>query len=292
MSGAASELLYTSLLGGGLYKVSELDYPLQAVFLAGSEIRLQTAGGLDVRARFDGGLNGYVGAMTDSDYLDFNGVKTDFSESGAYVERAILLDVRAGWDFGSERSFLFEPFAAFMYSDVEWEAEGGYYQYPSSGEEGSYPPWSPSEPQESLSGPVLMYDQAFLIPAVGVRLSLAVTRALSIEGSCAFSPFAFGEDVDNHLLTLTDYYDSMSGGIYFEPELSFTVRPLKDREAFEASLRLSYVSIAEPNSGTVQVGDNNPADSAYGTISGPVEGYYSGATFQALTAEIAASLAL
>ncbi len=72
------------------YKNSELDWPMMPMIFAGGTLSLDTAVGffatLDVRQ----GFSGKAGTMTDSDFLNGDGVRTHYSQSDSWAERANL----------------------------------------------------------------------------------------------------------------------------------------------------------------------------------------------------------
>ena len=280
--GLARELVYV-----GSYKLSELDYPLQPMAYAGARVELGAFGGLDASLRFRGGIPAWTGSMTDSDYENFDGVKTHFSQSDSYLERSVFVNARLGWRFAPSPAIVIEPFAAYIYLDIKWSAQNGYYQYPPETSP-PYTPWSPSEPKVPLSGVVLTYEQTFMIPAVGIRVIGRVSRTLSLDASVALSPFAALNDVDEHPLRYLAFYDSMAGGFYIEPELAVSWQVARD---LELSVRLSYLSISEPNNGTTVVVDTNPNDATYG-VPTLLTSQYSGATMSAFGAEVGGRLKL
>jgi len=284
--GMAKELVYV-----GSYKLSELDYPLQPLAYAGGRIEIGAFGGLDATVRFDAGIPSKSGSMTDSDwdYIDYPpippGVQTNFSQSDSYLQRAILFDARIGWKIAASPALVIEPFAAYKYLDIKWSAQNGYLQYPPQASP-PYTAWSPSEAKVPLYGTVLTYSQTFMIPAAGIRVIGRVSGSLSIEGSVALSPFAFLNDVDEHPLRYLAFYDSMAGGFYFEPELAVSWQAASN---FELTMRLSYLSIVEPNTGTTVMLDTNPNDAQYG-IPTLLTGQNSGGTLSAFGAEVGARL--
>ena len=81
------------------YKVSELDWPLLPVFTMGANLDVATKAGFRAALEVQRGLPGYDGIMTDSDFLNGDGVKTHFSQSNGYSEGITALDARLGWSF-------------------------------------------------------------------------------------------------------------------------------------------------------------------------------------------------
>jgi hypothetical protein len=43
------------------------------------------------------GIAGVCGRIGDSDYLNYDGVKTHYSEHDCYAEQALLADLKIGW---------------------------------------------------------------------------------------------------------------------------------------------------------------------------------------------------
>ncbi len=215
------------------YKNSELDWPLAPLFYTGAEISLNTSIGVFASLGVREGLPGKTGTMSDSDFLDGDGVRTNLSESTSDAERAVLLDLKAGYQFalGSAASLGF--YAGFSYMDFKWSARDGYYQYPTSGSQyyfdsngnlvlGSYPAWSASETQTPLYGVGIFYEQAYVLGSVGVKASYQVFDALSLDASFSFSPLAYCYTADNHVLREVDFYSTLSGGLMVEPHLGLT----------------------------------------------------------------------
>lgn len=68
--GTAKELVY---YGGQI--LSELDWPLQPAFTVGTRAEINTKVGLTAELSFESGINGKSGSMTDSDFLNGDGVR-------------------------------------------------------------------------------------------------------------------------------------------------------------------------------------------------------------------------
>ncbi len=132
------------------YTLSELDWPVLPAFYAGIAVNLGDTTGFLATAELQVAIPGLAGTMTDSDFLNGDGVKTNFSESDGDIESAVLLSTQAGWGIPIETPggavITFEPFLAFEFIRLEWTAQNGYLQYPPETSP-PYTPWSPSTPQ-------------------------------------------------------------------------------------------------------------------------------------------------
>ncbi len=247
--GVAKELVYYSDSTFNYYKVSELDWPLEPMILAGATFSLEAPFGLTSSLRFSSGIPADVGKITDSDYLNFDGQKTHFSEHTATLEHSMSARLDVGWRTDFTSAFSVAAFGRYLYRTVKWSAHDGYLQYPPSGQSiGSYTPWSPSTSKVYLYGLVALYEQIYSIPAVGIRGEYRINDRLSISGSVAFSPLASVNDIDNHVLRSLIFYDSTSGATYLEPNLSLAFRP---SSSLAIRFDLSYLSVVSPKNGTV-----------------------------------------
>lgn len=248
--GMARELVYYTdpLLGLDHYKISELNWPLEPSYYAGSTLSYRAARGLVASLDLQAGLPTGVGIMTDRDYLNYNGVVTNYSQSTARLLHSFAGRLDLGWRFPFPGGSV-EPFVRYALLDFKWSASNGYYQYPPGYTTGSpppYTPWSPSEPKVALSGVVAYYEQRYAIPALGLTATVR-SRLASLGLSLAFSPFASINDIDHHLLRNLIFFDSISHCIYVAPEVSFAMRPFAH---MSLGLHLSYVGIISPKNGT------------------------------------------
>ena len=251
--GVAKELVYYSDPSFNYYKVSELDWPLEPMILAGAKFSLETPFGLTSALRVSSGIPSNVGKITDSDFLNFDGQKTHFSEHTATLEHSMSARLDVGWRTRMNSAFSVAAFGRYIYRTVKWTAHDGYLQYPPSGQSSpNYTTWSPSTPKIYLYGLVALYQQIYSIPAVGVRGEYTINDRLSLSGSFAFSPFASVNDIDNHVLRNLIFYDSTSGATYLEPNVSLVFSP---SSSFALTLDVSYLSVVSPKNGIVSVED-------------------------------------
>jgi len=92
--GQANEYIYNQYLSTD-YKNSELTWPFKPLIYAGAGLNLYMKmgifAGLDLRQAY----SGKTGTQTDSDFMNGDGVRTHYSESDCYTERATFLDLRS-----------------------------------------------------------------------------------------------------------------------------------------------------------------------------------------------------
>ncbi len=212
------------------YKNSELDWPLQPLFYTEEALSLATGIGIEARLDVKQGIPGNAGTMTDSDFLNGNGVRTHYSQSESYAERALLVDVTLGYDLKIGESLTLAPYLAFSYMDFKWSARDGYYQYPTSGYEyyftssgtlvyGTLTPYDASETKTPLYGTGILYEQAYLVGSAGLRASYRFNK-LTLGASFAYSPLAYCFSADDHLLRQITFTSTLTGGMMIEPSLS------------------------------------------------------------------------
>ena len=261
MLGWAKEFVYYNG-----YTESELDWPLLPAFYAGATVNVGETAGFLATVDLQLGIPSWAGTMTDSDFLNGDGVKTHFSRSDGELESAVLLNVQAGWGFpfeiGGAGTGSFQPFIGFEYIRVEWTAQNGYLQYPPETSP-PYTPWSPSTPQTPVYGTGIIYTQNYAIPTVGMKLSLPVVKAFSVAATFTFSPYLWCWDKDSHLLRQLDFYSSMHGGILLEPRLSATY---KISERSSVTLEVLYRHISSLIGDTYEVGTGAVGYSTIGQL--------------------------
>jgi outer membrane protease len=278
------------------YTESELDWPLLPAFSAGLTLSVGETEGFLASVDLQVGIPTRTGTMTDSDFLNGDGVKTHFSASDGVLESALLLNVQAGWAFsfmvfGSGKGFL-EPFLGFEYLRMEWTAQNGYLQYPP---ETSYPytPWSPSTPQTPVYGTGIIYTQNYVIPTGGVKLSLPIVKAFTVVISFTFSPYLWCWDKDSHLLRQLDFYSSMHGGILLEPRLEAAYK-ITDRASL--TLDVLYRHISSLIGDTFEVGTGAVGYSTIGQLAPGAQSITfinaAGASFDVVTISLGLRLGL
>ena len=218
--GGAKEFVYD-----GSYMLSELDWPILPAVYAGLKMDVGDTSGFLARAELKVGIPLPAGIMTDSDFLNLDGVKTHYSQSDGDIESIILASAQVGWGIPfwipGVGTLSLEPFFSFEYIRLSWTAQNGYTQYPPE-LQAPFTPWSPSTPKVPMYGTAVMYTQNYLIPALGVKASIPLLDSLSMGASFLFSPFVWCFDKDSHYFRQYDFYDAMSNGILLEPSVWVT----------------------------------------------------------------------
>jgi outer membrane protease len=247
--GSATELVFdTSAYDGKDYILSELDWDLRPLFYAGYGLSIEAVGGFHASLDAKLGVPAMTGSIQDSDWLnyDVNGdpSKTNFSRHDSFSERAILLDARVGWAFAVTSWLILEPFASAGFMDFKWSARDGYLQYPPGymlSQPPPYAPWTENTAKVPVSGTGIIYEQSWFVPALGLAAGFSLGSGISVSASFAAAPWVFCKDIDNHLFTESDYYDTMAGGYSLEPAVSMEWK-LSGNAVFSLGLSYSYLA--------------------------------------------------
>lgn len=258
--GQAVDLVYDQTVSTN-YKISGLTWPFEPLFYYGAGLSLASKTGLFANLDVKQGIAGKTGTMTDSDYLNLDGIRTHYSESDSYTERAVLLDLKVGFNLPLQSAITFSVFGGFSYMDFKWSARDGYYQYPASGSYGSYAPWSPSVTKTPIYGTAILYEQTYLMGLIGLSASYRIDRSFTLGASCSVAPIADCYTADNHELRLVDFYSKLSGGFMIEPGLSLQYA-IKPGAAITLSVSYRGLSnfkgdITQVNEGTTGTSSNN-----------------------------------
>jgi outer membrane protease len=276
LSGGATELVFDAG-----YKMSELDWASVPLAYWGLEASLNLPSGWYAHLGLKSGFSGQTGYMTDSDWQNWDGVKTNFSSSDSYTDQAFILDFEAGYDFGVTDELWIGPFFELGYMDFEWSARDGYVQYPSevyptnsSGNQvyGPYTPISSNTPTVNTNGIGIVYQQSSIYPSIGLRVVFEPLDALKLTASFAFSPVASMTETDNHVARSLVFSSTMTGGVVLEPRLAVEYRLSR---IMSLSLDMSYIRIQG------LTGDLTQTD-IYGNVTTDPSG--AGATFDAFEA--------
>ncbi|HUZ18634.1 MAG TPA: omptin family outer membrane protease [Spirochaetia bacterium] len=259
--GSAQEFVYANG-----YVLSELVWPLQPLFFAGSNATVSWPHGLVLGVSVRLGIPASVGSMTDSDYLNLfdssgaffpaNTARTNLSVHDGFLNGSTTADAKIGWRVSEGLRASFQIYGGFKYMDYRWQANNGYRQYPPEWSQwgsnpfpppGSlYTPWSASEPKTAVPGMVAIYEQTYTIPLAGIAFGYQLSTVFSLSGSVSFSPLASLNDIDQHLLRQLVFYDSVDSCLYVEPEVDITARV---SDHFLIALGLTYLQITSPKDG-------------------------------------------
>lgn len=215
--------------------ISELVWPLDPVSVLGLDTRLVWKNSFGLAANVTLGIPGDAGTLTDSDFLNVteNGstARTHYSEHEARLDHYMSIDLAASWIFtlpaqglASRKPITITPSAGIRYSSIKWTGSNGYYQY--GAPIGTlYTEWSEGMPKTSLSGKVIEYRQQFFAPVAGVSITVPIGPYFAIDVSFTGSPAVWCNDLDEHLLRGTNFYDYVSGGYLLEPKARVSWAP-------------------------------------------------------------------
>ena len=276
--GQSFEEVYNQYLSKD-YKNSELIWPMMPLYYSGAGLALTIRNGVFATLDIKQGFSGKTGLMTDSDFLNGDGVRTHFSQSDGYTERSLLLDLKVGYNLPSRTTLSLGFFGGFSYMDFKWSARDGYYQYPTSGSDyywdssgifhpGTDTPWSAGQTKTPLYGTGILDEQAYLIGSLGFKASYRLLESLSLGASFSIAPLAYCYTEDNHEFRLVDFYSRLSGGFMIEPGLSVdcSIKP-------GASLKLlvNYRQLSNLKGDITQVDQGTTSTSSGGNFyAGPV----------------------
>jgi outer membrane protease len=274
--GGAKEFVYNS----GLV-LSELDWPLLPAITVGAAVSLTTRVGFLASLEVQTAIPMKTGTMTDTDFLNLDGVPCLFSASDGVLRGAFLLTAQAGWSLPlppDQPVTLVAPFLQFEYLYLQWDAENGYTQYPPqpplTSPPGSFNPVLPSTPKVPITGTGIIYTQNYFIPSFGLKVVYRPLDSLTVDISVAFSPYVWCNDTDQHLFRSDVFYDNPRGGIMIEPRLSAALK-------ISTHVSLAFDALYRHIGGLV--GDT--------LVTGPDAGYYSNTSGVSLD-EVSLSLVL
>ncbi len=206
--GIAREFVYS-----GAYVVSELVWPMEPLVFWESGLRLERPSwGLRLELRLRAGLDGRTGTMSDSDFLNMDGVKTHFSAHECFTERAMLADIELSREARLGTALTVGGGLGLTLMRFKWTARDGYLQYPTE-RQTHYTPWTAGLPKEPHYGTGIVYEQNYLIPSLVLRAGWACTRNARLSLTVALSPLAACDDLDNHVVRGLDFVERMRGGL-------------------------------------------------------------------------------
>ncbi len=303
--GGAEELVYNQAVSPN-YRNSLLAWPVSPQYLAGAALTLETRSGYFAELELRQGFPGKAGTMSDSDYLRGDGIKTHYSESDCYAERATLLDLSLGYRLALSSSLELRAMCGLSYMDFKWSGRDGFYQYPTSGYgysmdsttgslvPGTYPPWSAGETKTPIYGTGIIYEQSCVAVLFGLAANWSFLGQFKLGLSASVSPLVYCYAVDNHEDRGLNFYSFLSGGLMLEPRVSLGIS-LSSRASLELSLAYRSVAglvgdISQVNQGVTQVSSQ---DSFYaGPDSATSSSGGSGATLSMLEASLGLRLVL
>ncbi len=210
LSGEAGEFVYggtgQSDVPAG-YKLSELNWDIKSLVMAGGTVSAQFGQGLRVNAGLWIGLNEGNGGMIDRDWLDPTiNDWTHFSESDVDIETAYSFDINASLELFELGPFQVSGLLGYKHDFWEWSDFGGTYIYSTFGfrdDVGSF---------GGENG--IDYEQTFDIPYLGVQLATECSHVRA-SGYFLYSPLVMAEDRDHHILRNLYFREEFEGGDFF-----------------------------------------------------------------------------
>lgn len=177
---------------GGYFPVSELEWPLD-IELARVETGFKTAENFDIQAVIKKNITDPDSTMEDRDWLTFSQPsRLDvYSDSLISDFSALILDVEMQWTFARTSQFAVYTGAGFLYQSFEYEGKP-IRQYSPSGLPGYY---------ATGDGRVgITYDIEYYVPYLLIGMDLLPAKDFIIAGKLGYSPYAWAQDEDHHLL--------------------------------------------------------------------------------------------
>lgn len=294
--GTSHEIVYS---GSTSYILSQLDWGLKPLIYYGLVVDLGGATGLYTRLSLRSGLSGRTGAIMDSDFLNYDGVKTNLSVSDNYAEDALLANLDLGWRLRLGPGLALRAFGSVDLMHFKFTARDGYYQYGSEiGTSGVYNPYTEGS-QYSLTGTGIIYQQDFLALCLGLGADWTVSPSLSLRASLLASPLVHCAALDNHVVRFIDFTDTMGRGWLVEPRIEASLA-LTRRSRLE--LGLAYRLVRGLRGDEVATGTTG-ADSYYTSAGYASNAYFhegvsyvfrnsAGAAFEALDLGLSLTMAL
>lgn len=205
IDGKAKEYVFTydEALGGGRYKLSQLDWDIKRVVMMGGNLTLRERRGTINIGLWKAISEGAGGHIKDYDWLNPESSHwTEYSDSSSDVTDAIIFDINGGWEFMHD-VFGFNARVLFGYKmDFwKWDASGGHALYS----------WLDYETYHFEDDTILKYKQKIHIPYFGGSADWAY-GGFMVSAYCTYSPFVRIHTRDNHILRTLTISDKFRDG--------------------------------------------------------------------------------
>lgn len=209
----SEELVLGSHDSGVTHELSKLDWTANNVWVLGAKVNLDNP-----QTRFHILLDGWSkvyagnGKMVDRDFLDPNDPshQTDISvHKDTKLNTAYAVDLSCGSDFlyakKSKACWSLGYLLGIKYSQFDWDAFGGKYNYDNGNRIGEFP--------SSLK--VISYNQKYLIPYVGLQGNWKYDSRLNFIVFGKYTCLGFILCKDRHLLTSVTFTDTFRYARYW-----------------------------------------------------------------------------
>jgi outer membrane protease len=245
LNGQGEEIVYN-----GAYtddKLSQLLWDIKPLFYAGLDIKyswLKPANkwGLFANGSIKFGFPGETGVIEDRDWMASNlpNVLTHYSVHDNKTESAILLDFDIGASFVIFQKFLLKASISYHYMHWVWAAFGGSILYPAKDiDDDGYLDQQHGYLDSSVKG--LAYEQTWHIISPGIAFYGEFNPFFDIEIAFQATPLIWCNALDNHFLRDLVITENMSLGLFIEPSLLFSFKPINH---FSLSLSVAYRNIS------------------------------------------------
>ncbi len=205
IDGEAKEyvFIYDAELGGGRYKLSQLDWDIKRVVMAGGNVTLRDGRGTINIGYWKAVTKGDDGHIEDYDWFNPESKQwTEYSDSYADVVDASIFDINAGWEFLHDvYGFNARVLLGYKMDSWKWRAYDGYGLYSDL----NY------EPYYFGDGTSLKYEQKIAMPYVGSSVDW-VYGGFVFSAYCSYSPFVRMDCKDNHVLRSLNIKDTFKDG--------------------------------------------------------------------------------
>ena len=212
VNGTAQETVYSSVRGER-YQLSQLDWDIHNVVMAGAEVTVALQNTVWLNAGLWGAATKGNGQMTDYDWLleEPGSPWTDWSLSSVDVTRAWLLDLNVNIEVTRFGGLGLRGIAGYKYNTWSWEDHGIQHVYSSNP---AVPGGFRNDVAADSSNTGITYEQDIHIPYVGAGLNCVAGR-WSLDAYALYSPYVVATDHDEHVLRHLKFQEDFSGGQYF-----------------------------------------------------------------------------
>lgn len=225
-------------------KISELNWDLMPLFLAGCNIKLLFFNRLSLNIGYYSGISAKSGMVDDTDWA--NNIQTHYSNHNARLERAEIFDVNIGFSFFPAGNLFLTPFAGFSAYEFKVSAQDGYLLYP------------PAYVKTDVYGTQMDYRQTYYIPYAGLSLQWNY-NTVSVALSVTYTPFALCYALDNHFKRSLVFYDTAFFVHFVSAELDLRYRL---KHGLSLIFSVAYETVPEQKSDTFSINTSTGARSS------------------------------
>lgn len=205
VNGEAKEyvFVYDEELGGGRYKLSELDWEIKKVVMVGGNLTLRDGRGTINIGYWKSLTEGDGGHVEDYDWFNPESKQwTEYSDSYADVVDASVFDMNMGWEFMHDVfGFNVRALVGYKVDEWKWSAYDGYGLYSDL----DYVPYYFGDMT------IGKYEQKISMPYVGSSVDWTF-GGFRVSVYCTYSPYVDMDSKDQHLLRDLKIDDTFNSG--------------------------------------------------------------------------------